>query len=63
MTGTQWCGNGHIAKTYDDLGRYEQLDKCCRKHDKCPILLRAGKSGWGLTNSWFYTRYVIFFSK
>jgi len=34
--GTKWCGAGHIAKNYDDLGEYPDVDRCCREHDHCP---------------------------
>ena len=29
MPGTKWCGQGDVAKHYNDLG-YLTADKCCR---------------------------------
>lgn len=35
--GTKWCGPGDDAEDYEDLGRLENTDKCCRAHDNCPV--------------------------
>ncbi|GFO26565.1 phospholipase a2 [Plakobranchus ocellatus] len=37
--GTKWCGDGDIAKHRDDLGAQEEVDKCCRRHDLCPLAI------------------------
>lgn len=59
IQGTKWCGVDDKADNYNDLGKYERLDKCCRAHDGCAMSLKPGKSGWGLTNYWFHRRYII----
>jgi hypothetical protein len=28
--GTKWCGQGAVAKGYNDLGYHEDADRCCR---------------------------------
>ena len=28
--GTKWCGQGAVAKGYNDLGYHEEADRCCR---------------------------------
>jgi secretory phospholipase A2 len=33
---TKWCGEGTIAKNFDDLGQERFADMCCRAHDHCP---------------------------
>ncbi|OQR78348.1 hypothetical protein BIW11_06466 [Tropilaelaps mercedesae] len=54
--GTKWCGPGHIAKNYFDLGSSVKLDKCCRAHDYCPIKIKALSWGYGETNWSLYTK-------
>ncbi|XP_059052955.1 phospholipase A2-like [Achroia grisella] len=54
--GTKWCGPGNIADDYDDLGTSESTDACCRSHDLCPDLIKAGETRHNLTNTAFYTR-------
>jgi secretory phospholipase A2 len=44
FSGTQWCGAGNVAEGFDDLGVFEELDKCCRVHDFCPDVLGSGES-------------------
>jgi len=34
---TKWCGFGAAAANYSDLGTEEELDRCCRAHDYCPV--------------------------
>nr|AFM38199.1 phospholipase A2-like protein [Anasa tristis]AFM38200.1 phospholipase A2-like protein [Anasa tristis] len=52
LPGTKWCGNGDIASTYFDLGA-EKGDRCCRKHDLCPIKVRASSTRYGIVNKGF----------
>ena len=54
FSGTKWCGPGHIAKTYDELGTNRETDKCCREHDRhCKIRIKGGRKKYGLWNlSW-----------
>ncbi|UYV69527.1 hypothetical protein LAZ67_6003905 [Cordylochernes scorpioides] len=54
--GTKWCGTGTISTDYEDLGKYREEDKCCRAHDNCNILLKAGESNYNLTNTSKYTK-------
>ncbi|XP_024217324.1 uncharacterized protein [Halyomorpha halys] len=49
VLGTRWCGNGDIASSYYDLGT-ERSDRCCRKHDLCPIKVRNTSPKYGITN-------------
>ena len=30
MPGTNWCGGGWRAKSFEHLGAYGPTDKCCR---------------------------------
>ncbi|XP_059389350.1 uncharacterized protein LOC132122875 [Carassius carassius] len=48
--GTLWCGAGNIADHYDQLGEFEETDKCCRVHDHCPYVIHAFSSDYGYTN-------------
>jgi hypothetical protein len=56
VAGTKWCGNSDIAKTYFDLGREKDVDKCCRTHDLCPVKVRSYRTRYNLTNENFYTK-------
>lgn len=56
LPGTNWCGMGDRATSYNDLGIESDLDICCRAHDFCPIRLNAFSRGYGLFNWSFYTR-------
>ncbi len=42
--GTKWCGVNDIAEDFFDLGEREEVDRCCRAHDHCPLKVR-GKNG------------------
>nr|XP_008193524.2 PREDICTED: phospholipase A2C isoform X1 [Tribolium castaneum] len=54
--GTKWCGDGNISKSYDDLGKFADTDKCCREHDMCPINIDAGATKYDLVNTGLFTR-------
>lgn len=56
FTGTKWCGTGDIARTYFDLGVERNMDKCCRKHDLCPIKVKSNSLRYNLTNKSLYTK-------
>ena len=58
VAGTKWCGNSDIAKTYFDLGREKEVDKCCRAHDLCPVKVQSYQTRYNLTNEHFYTKQV-----
>nr|WNB50472.1 group 3 secretory phospholipase A2 isoform x3 [Hemiscorpius lepturus] len=54
--GTKWCGAGDIADNYDDLGIYDETDKCCRTHDHCDDSIAGFETKYGLKNKDFYTK-------
>lgn len=51
MPGTKWCGAGHRAKAYKDLGAEQAVDYCCRRHDHCPETIRSKITRYGVTNN------------
>ncbi|KAL3858515.1 hypothetical protein ACJMK2_013100 [Sinanodonta woodiana] len=53
--GTKWCGIGSKAKDDNDLGEYNETDKCCRAHDKCDIYIEAFQSKYDLFNFALYS--------
>ncbi|CAG9763437.1 unnamed protein product [Ceutorhynchus assimilis] len=53
--GTNWCGPGNTAQYYDDLGKLEDLDACCRAHDNCPNKISVGEKKYGLQNTMLKT--------
>ncbi|XP_034025750.1 group 3 secretory phospholipase A2-like [Thalassophryne amazonica] len=53
--GTLWCGNGHRARTYEQLGMFENTDKCCREHDHCKHIISAFSVKYGVLNPNFFT--------
>ncbi|KAL1396449.1 hypothetical protein pipiens_010501 [Culex pipiens pipiens] len=55
LPGTKWCGPGNTADDYEDLGKHEEEDKCCRDHDHCDNI-PAGEMKYGLTNDDYFTR-------
>ncbi|GBN03463.1 hypothetical protein AVEN_211805-1 [Araneus ventricosus] len=59
MPGTKWCGSGNIASNDDDLGYFEDVDRCCRAHDKCNDLMVPGESKHNLTNTSPFTVSVV----
>ncbi|KAL0115142.1 hypothetical protein PUN28_010617 [Cardiocondyla obscurior] len=50
LPGTLWCGHGNIAREKYQLGKYEELDKCCRAHDYCEEYIRPKSTRYGLNN-------------
>ncbi|XP_020914887.1 phospholipase A2 isozymes PA3A/PA3B/PA5 [Exaiptasia diaphana] len=48
--GTKWCGKGNNAMAYNDLGKHNRTDDCCRTHDHCPTYIPAFKRRYGLLN-------------
>lgn len=56
ILGTKWCGTGDIAKNYFDLGTDWVMDKCCRKHDLCPVKVKANGFRYSLSNKSLYTK-------
>ncbi|XP_055630650.1 phospholipase A2-like [Toxorhynchites rutilus septentrionalis] len=55
LPGTKWCGPGNTADDYDDLGKHEEEDICCREHDHCDNI-PAGETKHGLKNDDYFTR-------
>lgn len=55
FTGTNWCGNGDVAENYDDLGRNNETDACCREHDHCPTFIEAFATDFDLKNPFPFT--------
>lgn len=53
--GTKWCGTGDRADNDNDLGRFDDVDKCCREHDHCPEYIPDGEKRGGLRNDRGYT--------
>ncbi|KAI4500882.1 hypothetical protein M0802_004093 [Mischocyttarus mexicanus] len=51
IPGTQWCGRGHRATKYTNLGGFGVADACCRRHDTtCPFFIPAFEARYGLFN-------------
>ena len=50
MPGTRWCGDGHRASKFSDLGAQQSVDRCCRRHDHCPYTIRSKHTNYELTN-------------
>ncbi|XP_012272908.1 uncharacterized protein LOC105695687 isoform X2 [Orussus abietinus] len=51
IPGTQWCGRGHRATKYTNLGGFGTADACCRRHDTaCPFYIPAFETRYGLFN-------------
>lgn len=53
--GTRWCGPGNTASSYEELGQFEDTDRCCRDHDHCDNIA-AGETKYNLTNNDLFTR-------
>lgn len=51
IPGTQWCGRGHRATKYTNLGGFGTADACCRRHDTaCPFFIPAFETRYGFFN-------------
>lgn len=51
VPGTKWCGKGHTANRFTQLGGFGGADKCCRLHDTaCPFYIGAFEEKYGLFN-------------
>ncbi|XP_065345638.1 group 3 secretory phospholipase A2-like isoform X2 [Cloeon dipterum] len=48
--GTAWCGHGDSANKLRNLGVFARTDKCCRRHDHCPLLIGGFESRFGYFN-------------
>ncbi|GLD66785.1 group 3 secretory phospholipase A2-like protein [Lates japonicus] len=55
LPGTLWCGRGSGAVKYEQLGMFEDTDRCCREHDHCSHIIPAFTVNYGVFNRNFYT--------
>ncbi|XP_047039106.1 uncharacterized protein LOC124643995 isoform X3 [Helicoverpa zea] len=55
VPGTKWCGAGHIAAKYGELGLDAAEDRCCRSHDHCKFNIGMFKRRFGYFNYRPYT--------
>ncbi|CAG5127353.1 unnamed protein product, partial [Candidula unifasciata] len=53
--GTKWCGDGDIAESKHDMGYHLELDKCCRRHDLCPLVISRLTWKYGMFNYRLHT--------
>nr|XP_019949216.1 PREDICTED: group 3 secretory phospholipase A2-like [Paralichthys olivaceus] len=53
--GTMWCGRGSEAVRYEELGMFENADRCCREHDHCSHIIPSFTVNYGVFNSYFFT--------
>ncbi|XP_055595432.1 uncharacterized protein LOC129746034 isoform X3 [Uranotaenia lowii] len=52
---TKWCGRGHSAERYHQLGGASRADMCCRQHDYCKLNIPGMATKWDLFNYRPYT--------
>ncbi|XP_016852564.1 group 3 secretory phospholipase A2 [Anolis carolinensis] len=55
MPGTLWCGAGHSAGNFSDLGVFQGPDVCCREHDHCEAQIPALGYRYGKRNLRLHT--------
>ncbi|XP_026725629.1 uncharacterized protein LOC113492354 isoform X3 [Trichoplusia ni] len=55
VPGTKWCGAGHVAAKYGELGLDAAEDRCCRSHDHCRLNIGMFKRRFGYFNYRPYT--------
>ncbi|XP_072520884.1 acidic phospholipase A2 PA4 [Salminus brasiliensis] len=55
LPGTLWCGRGSSAGTYEQLGMFEHVDRCCREHDHCSHVIRPFTVNFGVFNPTLFT--------
>ncbi|XP_072515284.1 group 3 secretory phospholipase A2 [Salminus brasiliensis] len=55
IPGTLWCGAGHSALNFSDLGMYEKTDMCCREHDHCKDSISSFEFNYGVFNTNIFT--------
>ncbi|KAK3084402.1 hypothetical protein FSP39_012958 [Pinctada imbricata] len=53
--GTKWCGLGNDASSYDDLGKFNVTDACCREHDHCPYFIDHFETKYNYQNPYPWT--------
>ncbi|KAM4797235.1 protein PROCA1 [Rhinophrynus dorsalis] len=53
--GTLWCGAGHSASSYEDLGEHKETDSCCRTHDHCAHVVHPFAYRYGYRNFLWHT--------
>ncbi|XP_029674639.1 phospholipase A2-like [Formica exsecta] len=52
LPGTLWCGRGNIARNDSELGVYDEMDTCCRTHDRCKDSINPKATKYGLYNKY-----------
>lgn len=52
---TKWCGRGHSAERYHQLGGASRADMCCRQHDYCKLNIPGMTTKWDVFNYRPYT--------
>lgn len=54
--GTAWCGAGNVAQNPQEVGLFENTDRCCQAHDQCTMSMAAGEVDHGLLNNGMFSR-------
>uniref|UniRef100_A0A8B9H0N0 phospholipase A2 n=1 Tax=Astyanax mexicanus TaxID=7994 RepID=A0A8B9H0N0_ASTMX len=55
VPGTLWCGAGHSALDFTELGLYVNTDMCCREHDHCKDSITSFGFNYGVLNTNIFT--------